>query len=58
LSKHIACGEIVDGCKFSAEAATEAELVEKVKAHAAEAHGVEEVSPELAARVKAAIQNR
>lgn len=58
MSKHIACGEIVDGCKFSAEAATEAELVEKVKAHAAEAHGVEEVSPELAARVKAAIQNR
>jgi predicted small metal-binding protein len=58
LSKHIACGEIVDGCKFSAEAATEAELVEKVKTHAAKEHGVVEVTPELAAKVKAAIQSR
>jgi hypothetical protein len=34
------------------------ELVEQVKAHAAKAHGLEEITPELAARVKAAIQTR
>jgi predicted small metal-binding protein len=58
MSKHIACGKIVDGCEFTAEAPTESELVDKVKAHAAKAHGVKEVTPELAAMVKAAIQNR
>lgn len=58
MTQHIACGEIVDGCGFTAEAATESELLEKVKAHAAKAHGVSEVTPELAAKVKAAIRSR
>jgi predicted small metal-binding protein len=58
MTQHIACGEIVDGCAFTAEAATESELVEKVKTHAAKAHGVKEVTPELAAKVKAAIRTR
>ena len=34
------------------------ELVEKVKAHAAKEHGVKEVTPELAAKVTAAIHSR
>jgi predicted small metal-binding protein len=58
MSKHIACGDVVKGCPFTAEAASEAELVDKVKAHAARDHGVTEVTPELAAQVKAAIQTR
>jgi predicted small metal-binding protein len=58
MTKHIACGDVVDGCGFMAEAATEPELIEKVKAHAAREHGVKEVTPELAAKVKAAIQSR
>lgn len=58
MTKHIACGDIVEGCPFTTEAATESELVERVKAHAAKDHGVKEVTPELAAKVKAAIQNR
>jgi predicted small metal-binding protein len=58
MAKHSACGDVVNGCRFTAEAPTESELVEKVKTHAAKEHGVEEVTPELAARVKAAIQNR
>jgi len=58
MTKHIACGDVVEGCSFTAEAATEAELVEKVKTHAAKDHGVQEVTPELAAKVKAAIQTR
>ena len=58
MTKHIACRDVVDGCSFTAEAATESELVEKVKTHAAKDHGVKEVTPELAAKVKAAIQNR
>jgi predicted small metal-binding protein len=58
MAKHIACSDVVDGCSFTAEAATESELVEQVKAHAARAHGVEEITPELAAKVKEAIQTR
>ena len=58
MAKHIACGDVVEGCGFTAEAATDQELVEKVKAHAAGAHGVKDVTPELAAKVKAAIRPR
>jgi predicted small metal-binding protein len=58
MTKHIACEDVVAGCGFRAAAATEEELMEKVVAHAGQDHGVEEVTPELAARVKAAIRNR
>ena len=58
MSKKIACGDVVPGCTFEATADTEKELVDKVKDHAAHAHGVAEVTPELAAKVKAAIQSR
>lgn len=57
-AKHIACADIVPGCSFTAEAATEEELVQKVVAHAADGHGITEVTPELASKVKAAIKNR
>ena len=55
-SKNIACGDIVPGCPFTATGATEEELIAQVAAHAAHAHGVTEITPELAAQVKAAIR--
>jgi len=58
MTKHIACNDVVNGCAFKASAATEEELLEQVTAHAAKDHGVQEVTPELAAKVKAAIQSR
>jgi predicted small metal-binding protein len=57
-SKHIACATIVPECSFTASAATEDELLQKVATHAAHAHGVTEVTPELLAKVKAAIETR
>jgi predicted small metal-binding protein len=57
-AKHIACAEIVPDCPFTASAATEEELLKKVIAHAAQDHGITEVTPELAAKVKAAIKSR
>ena len=54
--KHIACGDVVPGCTWTASAASEEELVQKVVAHAAHDHGVAEVTPELAAKVKSAIK--
>jgi predicted small metal-binding protein len=58
MGKHIACNDVVGDCGFEASAATEEELLKKVTAHAAETHGVKEVTSELAAKVKAAIQSR
>lgn len=55
---HIACADIVPDCSFTASAATEEELVKQVVEHAARHHGITEVTPELAARVKAAIKSR
>jgi predicted small metal-binding protein len=57
-AKYIACAEIVPDCPFTASALTEEELLTLVAAHAAHDHGVKEVSPELAAKVKAAIKSR
>ena len=56
--QHIACGDVVRGCQFTAEARTEEELLAAVTAHAAKDHGVTEITPELAAQVKAAIRTR
>lgn len=55
-TRYIACGDVVPGCKFIAHATTDAELLSKVVAHAAKDHGIAEVSPELAAKVTAAIK--
>jgi len=57
MEKRIACNDVVPGCPFTATAATDEELVKKVMAHAAQAHGVTEVTSELAAKVKSAIRD-
>ena len=56
--KYIACAALVPDCPFEATAQTEDELLEMVAAHAAHTHGITEVTPELAAKVKAAIKRR
>lgn len=58
MAKQIACGDVVSGCGWTGSAPTEEELVQKVVAHAADAHDVKQVTPELAAQVKAAIRDR
>ena len=54
--KSIACHDVVPGCSFTANAATEEELLQQVAEHAAHEHGVADVPPELAERLKAAIR--
>ena len=58
ITKRIACADVVPGCSFTASAASEEELMEKVVNHAAHDHGVTDVTPELAAKVKAAIRTQ
>jgi predicted small metal-binding protein len=57
MEKRIACNDIVPGCTFTATAATDEELLKKVVAHASQEHGVTDVTPELAAKVKSAISD-
>jgi predicted small metal-binding protein len=57
MEKRIACNDVVPGCAFTATAATEEELVQKVVAHASHTHGITDVTPELAAKVKSAIRD-
>jgi len=57
-SKRIACGDVVPGCTFTATAPTEEELLKQVAAHAAHEHGVTQITPELAAKVKGAIKTQ
>lgn len=52
---HVACNDVIAGCGFTASADSEEELIDKVVAHAAHDHGVSEVTPEMAAKFKAAI---
>ena len=58
ITKRIACADVVPGCGFTASAASEEELMEQVVNHAAHDHGVTDVTPELAAKVKAAIRTQ
>jgi predicted small metal-binding protein len=56
MAKQLACGDVVPGCTFVAQAKDNDDLLKQVVTHAAEVHGVTEVSPELLAKVKAAVK--
>jgi predicted small metal-binding protein len=56
MAKQFGCGDVVQGCRFVVTAENEQELMRQVAQHAATAHGIDEVTPELAAKVKAAIR--
>lgn len=55
MAKAMRCGDVVPGCDFVARGDTEDEVMGQVAEHARSAHGVESVSPELAAQARAAI---
>jgi predicted small metal-binding protein len=54
--KNITCADIMPGCDFKAEAETDQELLSQVAKHAAEAHGVKDITPDLLEKVKATIK--
>ena len=57
MEKCIACNDVVPGCTFTATAVSEEELLKKVVAHALQDHGITNVTPELAAKVKSAMRD-
>ena len=50
--KQFACGAVVPGCMATFEAETEGELLERIAAHASEAHGITEVTPDLVTQIR------
>jgi predicted small metal-binding protein len=56
MAKTVSCSDVGPDCSFTASAETEGELLQQVAAHASE-HGITEVTPELLAKVKAAIKD-
>ena len=55
MTYKLACGDIMTGCDATFTAESEAELLEQAGAHAAEAHGITEPTPEVLEAVKGAI---
>ena len=56
--KEFRCGELVPGCDTVIEGESEDAVLEKVAVHAREAHGMDEVPPEVQDKVRAAITDR
>ena len=56
MAKIVSCREVGVDCDFEARGESEQEILEKCAEHAKSAHGMDEISPELAAKVRAAIR--
>jgi predicted small metal-binding protein len=52
--KRISCGDLIPGCAFKAQAATETEVLHVESDHAREAHGIE-ITPRFLERARARI---
>jgi predicted small metal-binding protein len=56
MAKIIRCREVGVDCDFEARGATEEEVLEQCANHGRIAHGMQELTPELVAKVRAAIR--
>ena len=56
MAKIVRCREVGVDCDFEARGATEQEVLDQCAEHGRTAHGIQELSPELIAKVRAAIR--
>ena len=56
MAKVVSCREVGVDCDFVARAETEKELLQKCAEHARAAHDMQEIPPELVAKVQASIR--
>lgn len=52
----LACGDVMPGCAATFHGETEDELLAQVGPHAADAHGMTEITPDVLEAVKGAIK--
>jgi predicted small metal-binding protein len=53
--KQFKCGDVVTGCDWVAQSDDEGELFESIKTHARDAHGMDEVPPEVVQTIQGVI---
>jgi predicted small metal-binding protein len=58
MSKELKCGDLMPGCKAVVEGKDEAEVMAKAAEHAKTVHGLNEVTPDLANKVRSAIKEK
>jgi predicted small metal-binding protein len=58
MAKTLKCGDLMPGCKAVLEGKDVPEVMGKASAHAAKAHGLTTITPELAQKVQAAIRDK
>jgi predicted small metal-binding protein len=57
MAKVVRCRDIGVDCDFEARGATEQEVMSRCAEHAKSAHGMTEIPPELAQKVRAAVRD-
>ena len=53
--KQFKCGDVVPGCEWVTRSEDETVLFEEITSHAREAHGMDEVPPEVVAAIQGVI---
>jgi predicted small metal-binding protein len=53
--KQFKCGDVVLGCEWATRNADETQLFEEIQSHAREAHGMDEVPPEVVVAIQSVI---
>ena len=53
--KQFKCGDVVPGCEWVTRSEDEKVLFEEITSHAREAHGMDEVPPEVVAAIQGVI---
>jgi predicted small metal-binding protein len=57
MAKELRCRDVGMNCDFEARGATEDDVLKQAVAHARSAHQITEMTPDLAAKVRAAIRS-
>ena len=56
--KQLRCGDLMPGCNAVIEGKDEAEVMQKGAEHAKKAHGMNQIPPDVAQKVKGAIHDK
>jgi predicted small metal-binding protein len=57
MTKVLRCSELMPGCPWEGRGESEADVLMQAAEHAKEAHNLTDISPELIAQVRGAIQD-
>jgi len=58
MTKELRCGDLMPGCPAVLEGRDETEVMTKAAEHARTQHNIQEVTPDLASKVRAAIHDK